>query len=61
VIKVGKEELSGDMIVMPFDDYDLILGNDWLSEHYARVDSKKKLVQFIRSRKDVLEFKGNWV
>jgi hypothetical protein len=47
--------------VMPFGDYVLILGMDWLSEHHARVECKKKLVQFVRLEKDVLEFKGNRV
>jgi hypothetical protein len=28
VVRVGKEELTGDLIVMPFEDYDLILGMD---------------------------------
>jgi hypothetical protein len=48
MVKVGKEGLPGDLIVMPFEDYDLNLGMDWLSEHYARVDCKNKLVQFVR-------------
>jgi hypothetical protein len=61
VVRDGKEELLGDLIVMLFEDYDLILGMDWLSEHHARVDCKEKLVQFVRSRKDVLEFKESRV
>jgi predicted aspartyl protease len=28
VVRVGKEELPGDLIVMPFKDYNLILGMD---------------------------------
>jgi hypothetical protein len=51
--------LPGDLIVMSFGHYDLILGMDWLFEHHERVDCKKKLVQFVRLGKDVLEFKGN--
>jgi hypothetical protein len=46
---------------MSFEDYDLILGMDWLSEHHTRVDCKEKLVQFVRPGKDVLEFKENQV
>jgi hypothetical protein len=61
VVKIGKEELPGDLIVMPFEDYDLILGMDWLSEHHARVSYKKKLVQIVRPEKDVLDFKENRV
>jgi hypothetical protein len=61
VIKIGKEELLRDLIVMPFEDYDFILRIDWLSEHHARVNCKNKLVQFVRLGKYILEFKGNWV
>jgi hypothetical protein len=57
VVRVGKEEFPRDLIVMPFEDYDLILEMDWLLEHHARVDCEEKLVQFVRPGKDVLEFK----
>jgi hypothetical protein len=45
--------------VIPFEDYNFILEMDWLSEHQARADYKKKLVQFVRLGKDILEFKSN--
>jgi hypothetical protein len=61
VVRVEKEELLGDLIVTPFEDYDLILGMDWLSEHNARVNCKEMLVQFVRPEKDVLEVKGSRV
>jgi hypothetical protein len=60
-IKIGKEDLPGDLIMMHFEDYDLILGMDWLSEYHTRVDCKNKLVQFVRPEKDILECKGNQV
>jgi hypothetical protein len=60
-VKVGRENLKIDLIVMPFEDYDRILGMDWLPKHSARVDCKNKVVQFIRPEYDVIEFKGNRV
>jgi hypothetical protein len=53
--------LKVDLIVMPIEDYDLILGMDWLSKHGARVDCKSKVVQFIRLGRDVMEFRGNLI
>jgi hypothetical protein len=61
VIKEGKEKLPRYFIEMPFEDYDLILEMDWLSEYHDRVDCKEKLVQFVRPKKHVLEFEGNRV
>jgi hypothetical protein len=45
---------------MRIEDYDLILGVDWLSGHGARVDCKNKTVQFVKSGWDALEFQDNW-
>jgi hypothetical protein len=56
MVRVGKKDLSGDLIMIPFEDYDLILGMEWLLEHY-----KEKLIQFVRPGKGVLEFNGSRV
>jgi hypothetical protein len=58
-ILVGREVLQGDLIEMEIDDYDLIFGMDWLSRHEDRVDCRDKRVQFVRPRRDVLEFRAN--
>jgi hypothetical protein len=34
-IQIGREVLKAYLIVMPIEDYDLILGMDWLSKHGA--------------------------
>jgi hypothetical protein len=60
-VKVGKENLEANLIVLPIEDYDLILVMDWLVKHGARVDCKNKTVQFVRPRCDVLEFNGKRV
>jgi hypothetical protein len=44
--------------MMPIEDYDLILGVDWMSKHGARGDCKNKTVQFVRSGRDVLVFQA---
>jgi hypothetical protein len=47
-IQVGREVLRVDLIVMPIENFDLIMGMDWLSKHGARVDCKNKVVKFVR-------------
>ena len=37
-------EFSVDLIALPFHEFDLILGMDWLSKHRAIVDCDKKIV-----------------
>jgi hypothetical protein len=60
-ILVGREVLEEDQIIMAIKDYDLILGMDWLSKYEARVDYRKKTVQFVKPGRHMLEFKNNQV
>ncbi len=39
-------EFLADLIEMPFQDYDVIIGMDWLHRHHAVVDCKLKQVTF---------------
>ena len=41
---VYDREFSIDLIVLPFHEFDFILGMDWLSKHRAIVDYDKKTV-----------------
>ena len=41
---VHDREFSVDLIALPFHEFDLILGMDWLSKHRAIVDCNKKIV-----------------
>ena len=41
---VHDREFSVDLIALPFHEFDLILGMDWLSKHQAIVDCDKKIV-----------------
>ena len=38
------KEFFVDLIALPFHEFDLILGMDWLSKHRAIVDCDKKTV-----------------
>jgi hypothetical protein len=57
-MRIGGEILKGDLVCLPIDYYDIILGMDWLSQHHARVDCKEKVVHFCKLGDKVLEFKG---
>ena len=43
-LMVHDREFSVDLITLPFHEFDLILGMDWLSKHRAMVDCDKKIV-----------------
>ena len=43
-LKVYDKEFSVDLIPLPFHEFDLILGMDWLFKHRAIVDCDKKIV-----------------
>ena len=41
---IHDREFSVDLIALPFHEFDLILGMDWLSKHQAIIDCDKKIV-----------------
>ena len=43
-LMVYDKEFSVDLIALPFHEFDLILGMDWLSKHRAMVDCDKKTI-----------------
>ena len=43
-LTVHDREFLVELIVLPFHEFDLILGMDWLSKHRAIVDCDKKIV-----------------
>ena len=43
-LMVHDREFSVDLIALPFHEFDMILGMDWLSKHRAIVDCDKKIV-----------------
>ena len=43
-IIIHDREFSADLIALPFHEFDLILGMDWLSKRRAIIDCDKKIV-----------------
>src|SRR3989442_13191423 len=41
-IFIGDQTLPADLILLPFHDFDIILGMDWLARHRAKVDCYAK-------------------
>ena len=41
---IHDKEFSVDLIALPFHEFDLILGMDWLSKQRAIIDCDKKIV-----------------
>ena len=44
VIKIGGNELLADLILLEIQEFDVILGMDWLAAYHANVDCYKKEV-----------------
>ena len=43
-IVIQDREFFADLIALPFCEFDLILGMDWLSKHRAIIDCDKKTI-----------------
>ena len=43
-IVIQDREFSANLFALPFQEFDLILGMDWLSKHKAILDCGKKTV-----------------
>ena len=58
-IKIGKLTTEGNLVVLDMEDFDIILGMDWLSKYYACVNYFHKTITF--QSKDVCSacFKEN--
>ncbi|XP_052197391.1 uncharacterized protein LOC127804559 [Diospyros lotus] len=57
-IMVHDKELPGDLIILDIHDFDLILGMDWLSRHYAKVDCRCKVIHFESPHQPVISYRG---
>ncbi|CAN0827436.1 Transposon Tf2-9 polyprotein [Linum grandiflorum] len=58
LINVEGVHLAADLILLRFDEFDVILGMDWLSHHGAHLDCKNKEVKFNIPEKGWVTFKG---
>ena len=55
-IYIDGRELFADLVILEMQDYDVILGMDWLSKYNATIDCKKKMVVFQPSEEDQFMF-----
>ena len=46
-VLIEDRELLADLVLLDVMDFDVILGMDWLSQHYAAVDCQRKKVIFL--------------
>ena len=57
-IRIREYEFLGDLIELPFREFDVILGMDWLSQHQAIVDCRMKRVTLRTPNDDEVTFIG---
>ena len=57
-IEVHDKKLWGDLVILDVRDFNLILGMDWLSRHYARIDCRRKIIDFELPQQPVLNYRG---
>ena len=55
-VLIEGRELLADLILLDVMDFDVILGMDWLSQHYATVDYWRKVVIFRISNDEEFKF-----
>ncbi|XP_077219749.1 uncharacterized protein LOC143853939 [Tasmannia lanceolata] len=58
-IRICDRELVADLILLDLDDFDVILGMDWLSVHHALVNYNKKIANFEIPREERFCFEGS--
>ena len=57
---ISSHKLCVDLIILEMHDYDITFGMDWLSKHYAKIDSNKKEATFLLLQKESFTFKGGY-
>jgi len=60
-VEVEGEKFEKDLILMEIQDYDVILGMDFLSRYCATMDFLKKIVRLGCPGEKTMEFKGQLV
>ena len=58
-VLIEGRELPADLVLLDVIDFDVILGMDWLSQHYAMADCRRKEVIFRISNDEEFKFVGN--
>ena len=55
-VLVKGRELPVDLVLLDVMDFNVILGMDWLSQHYATLDCRSKVVIF----QILVDFQNSW-
>ena len=58
-IKISNKVLYANLIVMEMNDYELILGMEWLSTHHAVIDCRQKKGAISTTRWNKFRVQGN--
>ena len=58
-VLVEGRELLADLVLLDVINFNVILGMDWLAQHYALLDCHKKVVIFRISNEDEFRLRGN--
>ncbi|GKV36664.1 hypothetical protein SLEP1_g44770 [Rubroshorea leprosula] len=58
-IYIDGRQLSASLFVLDISDFDIILGMDWLSKHFASIDCHRKWVIFNILSEPEFSFQGN--
>jgi hypothetical protein len=57
-VQIGGQNLQVDLITLTIQDFDVILGMDWLGKHHANMDCYNKIVTFNVIEGKKVEYKG---
>ena len=57
-LKIAEAELRVNLVMMPIQDFDLILGMDWLTEHQVRMNCITREVMVDSPRQLSIRFHG---
>ena len=58
IFDMGGENLKIDLVVLDIQDFDVIIGLDFLSIHEAKIDCKNKPVSLLKPSEKWITFQG---
>ncbi|KAA3470509.1 RVP_2 domain-containing protein [Gossypium australe] len=58
LLEIQSSAFSIDILIMPFVDFDLILGMDWLTDHRVILDCRKKIFSIQGPNGEIVEVNG---
>ena len=59
LVLVEGRELLADLVLLDVIEFDVIVGMDWLAQHYAIIDCREKEVIFRTLNDEEFRFRGN--